>query len=93
MLRKFLMGLGLTGLLFITGCNCCGKTCCGSPLFAKSRQCCQPACPTPCPQPCNNCGPSAVPAVPNGAVVVPPNTSGFGPTPNIVVPPSSPAGF
>jgi hypothetical protein len=93
MLRKIYLGLALTGLLFATGCNCCGKSwCCGNPLFSKSRQCCQPACPPPCPQPCNNCPPSAVPAVPNGSVVVP-STSGFGPTPNVVVPPSSPAGF
>jgi hypothetical protein len=75
MLRTTLIGLALASSLFVTGCGAC----CKHPWLCKNRACCPP--------PCDPCGPAAVPAVPNGGFVAPPPaTSGFGPTPNVIVP-------
>jgi hypothetical protein len=88
MIRKFLFGVALVGILGSAGCNHCKSWCNGHSLFSKSRQCCPP-------QPC--CPPSAVPAVPaNGAYVAPPPpaTSGFAPGPVAPPPPAAPgAGY
>jgi hypothetical protein len=80
MLRKFMFVLGVAGILLQTGCSTCNS--CGHPLFAKHRRC----------DPCENGGaipPTNVPVVPPppGAAVAPPPplSSGYGPTPDVVV--------
>ena len=86
MLRNLLFGLTLAGILLETGCSTC-SSCGGHPLFNKHRRCDDCANGTTIP-------PNGVPVVPppSGAVVpAPPATSGFGPTPDAIVPNGRPA--
>ena len=79
MLRKLMFSFAVAGVLFETGCTTCHS--CGHPLFNHNRRC----------DPCDNGGtipPTNVPVVPPpGAVVpsAPPVSSGYGPTPDVVV--------